>query len=649
MLKIFVSDLSLRLYHYLCKYIIGTEHHVKTIRLLNTVGDNLSRNDSDVAITSGSFGEGLQIRGSDLDIIYVLQDIEVQDNISPIAFNANKTNFSMMTEDTKPGFAMLRLITTNFHHEFIPECCKQFRRHIYLSNVLFKNMFLNDMCSVVHGPCVSDKTGSHDIAYCLHSKYWVISALQWTMRSNNVWPSENTKQMIINHGVLFVPIGNKESVNEEFEWRMSFSVGEKFLMYTLSHTQLLCYALMKILLKDVINTDSRCKKLLCSYYIKTIMFWISEEFQPSVWTPCNLIPCFMRCLRRLIYCVQYQVCPHYFIPENNLFENMIDSLDRDSLIDTLRLLFSYGWRCILFSKNISYVSVLSCNIKFFNSCLYFDDFNKLLLSKIFLRVSSVSSRNNYNRAIYYSLDCNSKKLKYIHAYFISAVCSKHCPSLYLSKTIGNKNKYREYNTCLSYLLMSINHDIVSGWMMIASFFYKANQYQKSLMISSYALSKCTLEKSFRGTELSVIQRFAIKRDEIRKQGVVHSLKFILVDFVLFTTSTLIPMELLIEGKSFELPPVFCAHFLSFLSHYHMQNVKECQSSLLDLQLTIAENYFMGKDTCATAFSYYCLGTALQIIGDNKAAKQAFTKTVKLLHPYPQVIKRLKRLYLTASL
>ncbi|CAC5364321.1 unnamed protein product [Mytilus coruscus] len=438
-----VPEMSIFLYHYLCKHVIGTANHVKTIRLMNTVRENLSYDYRQVVITSGSVGEGLEMRGSDVDIMLISKIIKVHVNITYDDLNPTKSYFSLMTEDTKPGFAMLRLISSN--NPDMLNSCEQFRGNNYVSNALFKDLYLTECNPVVHGPCVSDIKGSLDVAHCLHSTVWIEPATGW------------------------------------------------------------------------IN-------------------------------------------------------------------------------------------------------------------------------------SSVSSTgNNFSRAIHYSLDFNSKKLKYIHAYYISAVCSKHCQSLYLSKTISNKNQYKEYDTCLSYLLMSINHDIVSGWLMLASFFYKANQYKKSLIISSYALAKCTLEKLFRGTELSVIQRFTVKRDEIRKQGVVHSLKFILVDFVLFATSTLIPMELLIEGNSFELPPVLCAHFLSFVSHYHLHNVRECQSSLLDLQLTIAENYFMGKDTCATAFSYYCLGTALQIIGDNNSAKQAFTKTVKLLHQYPQVIKRLKRLYLTAYL
>lgn len=80
---------------------------------------------------------------------------------------------------------------------------------------------------------------------------------------------------------------------------------------------------MKVLLKDVLSQSPGCSDLLCLYFIKTILFWICEEIPTSVWKPDNLIPCFIRCFKRLIYCVEQSMCPHYFIPEHNLFENKI--------------------------------------------------------------------------------------------------------------------------------------------------------------------------------------------------------------------------------------------------------------------------------------------------------------------------------------
>lgn len=147
---------------------------------------------------------------------------------------------------------------------------------------------------------MSDIKGNIDLAVCVHCKSWLNLATDWIHRAQNEWPSDDIKSYIVDHGVLFVPVGVKGSVNEELEWRISFSVGEKLLAYSFNHTQLLCYALIKILLKDLIERDMKCKNLLCSYFLKTTLFWMSEDLPISVWKPANLIPCFLRCFDRLI-------------------------------------------------------------------------------------------------------------------------------------------------------------------------------------------------------------------------------------------------------------------------------------------------------------------------------------------------------------
>lgn len=61
---------------------------------------------------------------------------------------------------------------------------------------------------------------------------------------------------------------------------------------------------------------------------------------------------FLSCFRRLIYCVQYSVCPHSFIQENNIFENRIVGRAREELSDKIVTLERYGWRCIIFSGKL---------------------------------------------------------------------------------------------------------------------------------------------------------------------------------------------------------------------------------------------------------------------------------------------------------
>jgi hypothetical protein len=234
------------LYQFLCHHIVGGEETVKTKRTFNTIIDNLSVSENLIKITSGSFGEGLEMKGSDVDMMHVVRDVHVYEDINKVRFNSRETSFVMDMDDCKLGFTQLRLVQCN--HTNILQWCKQVGNYVYFSNELLKLNYMEQMGphTIIHGPCVSDMDGDNDFALCFHSREWISPAHKWIKRPNSSWPSSELKSKIIDHGILFVPIGCKGSKNEDIEWRFSFSVGEKLLIYSFTHVQLICYALMNI-------------------------------------------------------------------------------------------------------------------------------------------------------------------------------------------------------------------------------------------------------------------------------------------------------------------------------------------------------------------------------------------------------------------
>ncbi|CAG2253205.1 unnamed protein product [Mytilus edulis] len=104
------ENASIALYQYMCQYIVGTEEHVKRMRMMNTIRDNLSSNDNTLIITSGSFGEGIEMRGSDLDIMIIWTLMEVCENKNN-NFNPDTVYFAMETNDTQPGFTHYYMLT----------------------------------------------------------------------------------------------------------------------------------------------------------------------------------------------------------------------------------------------------------------------------------------------------------------------------------------------------------------------------------------------------------------------------------------------------------------------------------------------------------------------------------------------------------
>lgn len=105
------QNMSTALYRLMCQNIVGSEEHVKRMRLMNTVRDNWVSNSRHTTITSGSFGEGLDLKGSDIDFMHVQKGCEVDEDVKP-RLDASLTYVAMKTDNVKPGFTQLILKQT---------------------------------------------------------------------------------------------------------------------------------------------------------------------------------------------------------------------------------------------------------------------------------------------------------------------------------------------------------------------------------------------------------------------------------------------------------------------------------------------------------------------------------------------------------
>ncbi|VDI17627.1 Hypothetical predicted protein [Mytilus galloprovincialis] len=373
------NSLSMDFYKYLCQK-IGYEEEVKVRRLFYIIHDLRAKTADKTQITSGSRGEGLQLKGSDLDLMFIDTTFQVYESDRDVPHSGWCMPLVMNTEDTHPGFTQLHLVND---HGLI--CWHDNTGEYALENTLhWQNLILNAfqlrefsselyrlhtmaICSKFsrmlkfHGPCISTLEETHDIASCLKCDKWISEAQPWIIRPRTTWPSPDLISKIISCGVLFVPIGYKGSSNEHLQWRISFSVAEKFLIFSFSQTPLLCYALLKVLVKEIVENHEDLQGLLCSYFLKTLMFWISEESEPSMWRPNTIIPCCMACLKRLIYCVEYSTLLHYFIPDNNLFYLRFNVDQIEKMSSLLKNSFEKGIYCFTRSETLFDIITLHFN------------------------------------------------------------------------------------------------------------------------------------------------------------------------------------------------------------------------------------------------------------------------------------------------
>ncbi|VDI17660.1 Hypothetical predicted protein [Mytilus galloprovincialis] len=300
-----MTDISNMMYQFLCDDVVGSERVVKYRRLFFKTyeyAQNKFNSPSKYIITSGSKAEGLDMPGSDLDIMLVSKEHIVHETIPQFENKLHHSNIISLIIDydnAQPGFVLLKVhygpqFDLDDNSILRSEGGFFFSSKLYLQNLAFKYP-----CSNVNGPCLSNKDGDLDVAHSLKCQKWPSVAKKWLNRHRSSdWPSAYLISKIVKEPVLLVPIGSKSNLGEghPLEWRISFSIQEKKLIYTWNHTQMMCYALLKILLNDILKKNPKISDLLCSYFLKTVMFWLSEEVDTTWWTPANLPDCFVACL-----------------------------------------------------------------------------------------------------------------------------------------------------------------------------------------------------------------------------------------------------------------------------------------------------------------------------------------------------------------
>ena len=179
----------------------------------------------------------------------------------------------------------------------------------------------------------------------IHCQFWPSAAKEWIDRPRHYgWPSTCSKDNIVAFGHHLVPVGHPLSPLKEMQWRISFSIAERTLVWSFNHTQIQCYAVIKLILKEFIkaNSSENTKDVLCSYFIKTFLFWQYEETDPSFWEIKNLRGCIMYLLREFYKSLQGGVLRHYFIPQFNLLEVKLTESAQRELLQLVDIVIQYG-------------------------------------------------------------------------------------------------------------------------------------------------------------------------------------------------------------------------------------------------------------------------------------------------------------------
>jgi hypothetical protein len=128
---------------------------------------------NETSVSSGSLAEGLDLPGSDIDIMFVLNTVQVIQNVQQMNRSARKTTLLAKDDMEFPGFSRLKLIAEGDHKYAytLPECFVETINGLFLSNNSFVRKFNEkyiNFKSSVHGPCLSDIYATLEVAFCFH-------------------------------------------------------------------------------------------------------------------------------------------------------------------------------------------------------------------------------------------------------------------------------------------------------------------------------------------------------------------------------------------------------------------------------------------------------------------------------------------------
>ncbi|XP_052710053.1 uncharacterized protein LOC128184554 [Crassostrea angulata] len=631
---------------------MGTPQQVASRRDIRDIAEMLMYsemlNRRFTVMLSGSDREGFRLSGSDLDYMRWPNNHRVIWDFSQVQFYNTQEHALILCDssDSPPGFTLLWLPLEGASTTVMSACVRM-NGMLYISSSKYRevtcSIFFSD--STPHGPCSS---GSHggvecDHALCFISDFWPPSASSWIDRCQS-WPPPHVVNDIIRNGCHFVAIGHKLGNHTDNEWRISFSQAEYKLVYSMNHTQFLTYGLLKLFLKEIINKRLRDgDKLLCSYHMKTAVFWAIQQNALPYWHPKNILVAFWVCFKLLLKWVYEGNCPNFFIPENNMFLNNIYGEAQRTLFTQLYTLYEKGISLLLHSPSInSYIINVLCNPRL-TICtvehtliseveLDTDIFNEISIND---SIGSVDLRicRNYLHAVEESIGLPLTQYHNVMLRKLTATVLQRTAfmlhNLY-TNTGSNKQLYIVDKMACHMLKIAARFGCVSDMLYIAMYYYKTFRYRDALSVID--ITKVKLAQPYlmygshvdreRYTEAVGGQSLSTKM----RQAVAQDIK---LPNEIFHINELMPEQQSSTQNSWPLlyiPPLVLLYMLEFLCSRHVDTLR-AQSALDDLQALVHHDQGELIHVHLRDISWEILGICQQITGNLQAALYSYQQSL----------------------
>nr|XP_011415117.1 uncharacterized protein LOC105319315 [Crassostrea gigas] len=647
-----VQNISESVYVGMCLK-IGTPQQVASRRDIVDIAEMLNNNEmlnnQTRGMLSGSRREGFRLGGSDRDFMYWPNNHRVIWDFSQCQFYITQEHTLILCDSSEspPGFTLLWL-PLEITNSGVASACVMMNGMLYISGSKYREV----TCSLVlpgsspHGPCGSGSIGNleYDDAHCFVSDFWPPSASSWIDRCHS-WPPPHVVNDIIRNGCHFVAIGHKLGNHTDNEWRISFSQAEYKLVCSMNHTQFLTYGLLKLFLKEIINEGLRDEdKLLCSYHMKTAVFWAIQQNALPRWCPQNLLAGFWVCFKLLLKWVYEGVCPSFFIPENNMFLSNVYGEAQKTLFMRLYRLYENGLALLLHSPSIrSYIT----NVLYYprlTICTY----EHTLISEV--EVDEDIFRDVYVTDTIGTLDLHTCE-KYLHRveqllglpltqYHIVTLQKLTATILQYTAFIlhrmytntgSNKQLYIVDKVACRLMKLGAKFGFVSDMLYIAMYYYKTFRYRDALSVIDFTKVKLAQPYLMYGSHVDR-ERYT---EAVGGLSLCTKMRQAVAMYIILYNEIFYINELIPEQQSSKqnnryiliIPPLVLLYMLEVLCSRHGETLRT-QRALDDLQVLVHHDQGDLINVELRDISWEILGICQQISGNLHAALYSYQQSLR---------------------
>ena len=174
-----------------------------------------------------------------------------------------------------------------------------------------------------------------DFVFALKCKSWPLQTKEWlTRHRQSNCPSEKQIKSIESSGCFVVLVAShRNTMLQDYEWRLSFSAAELNLIKNLPENVKLGYAVVKAIIKY----DLKRLQLtgFASYHLKTCLLWFAEKFGLEKIQKWAVEKIMQTLLQSFIKFYSESCLPNYFVPGNNMIDHR-DQIEIKQCVSALR-------------------------------------------------------------------------------------------------------------------------------------------------------------------------------------------------------------------------------------------------------------------------------------------------------------------------